>query len=208
MRSAFLGACAATALLAAAPNAGAALLLLDTFDSEALKLNQTTFANWNVTSGSVDLIGVPRFFNFYPGNGRYVDLDGSTHHTGQLSSKQSFAAGTYTLEFDLGGNDRGHAPKTTEITLGSFSEQITLSSGAGLNPFSVTFTTTGGNLVFTELGAGPSDNVGNVLDDVSLVSDVPVSGIPELTTWAMMIIGFGGVALQIRRQDRTISGSS
>jgi hypothetical protein len=206
MRSALLGAFAATALLAVAPNACAALLLLDTFDTEALKLNQTTFANWNVTSGSVDVIGVPRFFDFYPGNGRYVDLDGSTHHTGQLSSKQSFAAGTYTLEFDLGGNDRGRAPKTTQITFGSFSEQITLASAAGLNPFSVTFVTTGGNLVFTELGR--SDNVGNVLDDVSLISDVPVTGVPELASWAMMIIGFGSVALQTRRRNRAISAST
>ncbi len=30
-------------------------------------------------------------------------------------------------------------------------------------------------------------------------------GVPELATWAMMIVGFGGVALQMRRRDGAIS---
>jgi hypothetical protein len=31
------------------------------------------------------------------------------------------------------------------------------------------------------------------------------SGVPELGTWAMMIIGFGGVAVQMRRRDRAVA---
>jgi hypothetical protein len=31
------------------------------------------------------------------------------------------------------------------------------------------------------------------------------TSVPELSTWAMMIIGFGGVALQMRRRDRAIA---
>ncbi len=31
------------------------------------------------------------------------------------------------------------------------------------------------------------------------------TGIPELSTWAMMIIGFAGVGLQLRRRARTVS---
>ncbi len=31
------------------------------------------------------------------------------------------------------------------------------------------------------------------------------SGVPELSTWAMMIIGFGGVGLQMRRRERNVA---
>jgi hypothetical protein len=34
------------------------------------------------------------------------------------------------------------------------------------------------------------------------------SGVPELSTWAMMIIGFGGVGLQMRRRDRAVALSA
>jgi len=34
------------------------------------------------------------------------------------------------------------------------------------------------------------------------------SGVPELSTWAMMIIGFGGVALQMRRRERAIGATA
>ncbi len=34
------------------------------------------------------------------------------------------------------------------------------------------------------------------------------TGVPELSTWAMMIIGFGGVALQMRRRERAIGATA
>ncbi len=34
------------------------------------------------------------------------------------------------------------------------------------------------------------------------------SSVPELSTWAMMILGFGGVALQMRRRQATIAVSA
>ena len=88
------------------------VVLSDNFDSESLGLNYTGFANWNVTAGSVDLIGQPDFFDFLPGNGRYVDMDGSTNQAGRLESKASFTINpgdSYLLTFDLAGNQRNNA---------------------------------------------------------------------------------------------------
>src|SRR5579862_1829881 len=70
---------AAFALCVGAPAAHAQVYLLnDNFNTEnggVGQLNYTGFDNWNV-SGAVDLIG-NGFFDFYPGNGLYVDMNGS-----------------------------------------------------------------------------------------------------------------------------------
>ncbi len=52
-------------------------------------LNYAGFANWDVLDGFVDLIG-NGFFDLLPGNGLYVDLDGSTGDAGKLISKTTF----------------------------------------------------------------------------------------------------------------------
>jgi hypothetical protein len=65
-------------------------LLNDDFDTENSSiglLDYSRFSNWIVTRGSVDLIG-NGFYDFYPGNGLYVDLDGSTNEGGKLESKK------------------------------------------------------------------------------------------------------------------------
>ena len=83
------------------------------------------------------------------------------------------------------------------MTLGNFSQEITLAPDAGLTSQSFTFATTGGNLVFTSLSGGNA-NVGNILDNVQ------VAAVPELSTWAMMLIGFGGIGfLAYRRSKKT-----
>src|SRR6478735_771837 len=136
----------ATLLLACfAPEAHAAVLFSENFNSEGpVALNYNTFNQFNVTNGTVDLIG-NGFFDFYPSQGRYVDLDGSTNNAGVLATTKSFAAGTYTLNFLLGGSTRGDT-NTVRVSLGNFFQDISLASGAGLTNQSFTFTTaTAGN---------------------------------------------------------------
>src|SRR5262245_55198132 len=81
---------------------GSTVLLEDNFDSEneaTPVLNYDLFSNWNVTRGYVDLIG-SGLYEYYPGHGLYVDLDGSfSASAGRLESKTEFtlAAGLYEL---------------------------------------------------------------------------------------------------------------
>ena len=194
---------AAVALLAGlggAQVANAGVVFSDNFDSYAYALNWTPPANWTAPGpGTVDLIGettTGTFFDFYPGNGGYVDLDGSNNLPGTLQTIASFGAGTYTLSFDLGGNANGDVAKTTTITLGDFSQSITLDSGAPLALHSYTFTTTGGQLSFADLPGG-NQNIGNILDDVTLSTAVP-----EPATWAAMLVGFGGMGVAMRNTRR------
>jgi hypothetical protein len=195
VQTAVAGALAAATL--GVGGAGAAVVFSDNFNSYALKLDWTPPpALWTVPAGSVDLIGETTSgtdFDFYPGNGGYVDLDGSTQTAGTLETASTFAAGSYTLTFDLGGNARGNGSKTTVITLGSFTKSITLPSNAGLDVFTYKFYTTGGKLSFADLSGG-NNNIGNILDDVSLST-----GVPEPVTWALMLLGVAGIGASLRR---------
>ncbi len=172
----------------------AAIVLQDNFDAAGPgdHLSWSGDAVFTSTSppGSVDLIGVGGSFDLQPGHGSYVDLDGSTgsgnNPAGQLTSFPSFGAGTYTLTFDLAGNQRTAASQETVVSLGSFSQAFTLASNVPFTSHSLTFTTiTGGQLRFTE--TGPSDQQGNLLDNVVLTA------VPEPSTWAMMVLGFLGI---------------
>ncbi|HYM30260.1 MAG TPA: PEP-CTERM sorting domain-containing protein [Candidatus Cybelea sp.] len=182
---ALVGLAALLALGSVAP-AAAGVVFSDTFNAEnggTGALNYTGFSNWNVTQGTVDLIG-NGFFDFYPGNGLYVDMDGSTGQNGGLTSKQTFAAGSYILSFNLAGSARGDI-NTVEVKLGSLDQFITLGSSAPFNPamsFALTITTPDA-LSFTQTdsctGSPPSatchggDNIGLILDNVTLATAVP-----------------------------------
>lgn len=79
-------------VLTEAGTAQATVLLSDNFNSEnggAGTLNYAGFVNWTVSDGSVDLCG-NGFCDFLPGNGLYVDMDGSTGNAGKLTSVATF----------------------------------------------------------------------------------------------------------------------
>jgi hypothetical protein len=184
-------------------SARAGVVLSDNFDSESLGLNYTGFTNWNVTSGAVDLIGTG-FFNFYPGNGKYVDLEGSVGLLGTLASKATFAAGQYTLTFSLGGiaynPGAGYgSERETTIALGDWSTSVILPWNSGLTTQTFSFNTFGGNLVFKDLNTDFNNNVGNILDNVVLTA------VPEASTWMMMILGFFGAGFMAYRRKASAS---
>jgi hypothetical protein len=190
-----------------------AALLSDNFDSGTPTLNWAGDVVFGSTSdpsnlpapGSVDLIGsgaAGSSYDVLPGNGYYVDLDGTTGNgnlpiAGQLTSLASFGAGTYTLMFDLAGNQRVSFNQTTVVSLGSFSTSITpLAYTDPFKTYAFTFSTTGGYLQFTELG--PSNQQGNLLDNVSLSA----GGVPEPSTWAMLMLGLAGAGAMLRRRKQ------
>lgn len=195
------GSAAALIVAVCAGSAHAGVLFADDFNSYAYQLNWSPASNWTVASGSVDLIGETTSgtaYDFFPGNGGFVDLDGWTNEPGALATTQTFGPGTYTLSFQLGGNQRDDGSKTTTISLGDFSKSLSLDADAGLTTYAYTFTTkTSGQLTFADL-AGGNQNIGNILDNVSLSA----GGVPEPATWAAMLIGFGGIGAALRGSRR------
>ena len=176
----------------------------DNFNADPGALNATNFNGlWTVSQGTVDLIPVDSQFNFYPGNGEYVDLNGSSNAYGGLSTVQTFGPGTYTLTFNLGGSFGGQGmidptSKETLVNLGGFQiADITLAPNAGFTSQSFTFTTgTGGVLNFTSVPGGNA-NVGNILDNVSLTTT------PLPSTWLMLLSGFLGIGYFAYRGTKT-----
>jgi hypothetical protein len=189
--------------------AQAGIVFSDNFNSYAGQTNWVPPANWVAPPpGTVDLIGETTSgtsFDYFPGNGGFVDLNGSNGVAGTLQTITSFAAGTYTVSFDLGGNTVGpsygdNASKTTKITLGTWGTQITLAYNAPLTLYSYSFTTTGGPLTFamaSETPPFPNEYIGNILDNVR------VATAPEPSTWAMLLLGFMGIGFTAYRRKRS-----
>jgi hypothetical protein len=150
------------------------VLLSDDFNVEnqgLYQLNYHSFMNWDVVSGSVDLVGTPPFDDFLPKTqGLYVDLDGTSKAAGTLQTKQRFklVPGTYRVEFKMSGTPRpNQPPNTVAISVGDyFSESITLESFAPLQTYTRTFAVNrkgDANLRFTHSGG---DDYGNFIDDI------------------------------------------
>lgn len=198
----------AVALLSNASQSRAAVIFSDDFNSEnggvanAATLNYTGFANWTVTSGSVDLIG-NGYFDFYPGNGLYVDLHGSTQQPGSITTTQIFAPGIYNVSVLIGGNARGDVPKTSELTAGPFVGILTLNSSdpLGLAPTGNIAIYSPWQLIIADLADTGNQNIGNVIDNVSIDR---VGAIPEPSTWAMMVLGFAGLGFMTYRRRRAV----
>lgn len=182
--------------LAASASAHANLLFEDTFNAETRALN-SSLSNWTVSNGSIDVIGTG-YFDFYPGNGNYLDLDGSTRNAGRITTVTSFALNpgvTYLLSFDLGGSKRGDS-NSVNVALGNFSETFTLASSAGWQNVTRSISVLGdmsSRLSFDHAGG---DNMGLILDNVS------VTAVPEPETYALMLAGLGLMGFMVRRRVR------
>jgi hypothetical protein len=177
----------------------AGVIFQDDFNSEnggKYFLNYDNFANWTVSNGTVDIIGEKNNWDYFPTYGLYVDLDGSTSSAGVLTTKDSFAAGSYMLQFDLAGSQRdginGDYSNTVDIYLGSWHTSVTRYSADPMATFTFTFYTDGGSLVFHNQGG---DNVGAILDNVK-VSSVPIPG--TLMLLGSSLLGLAGIRRRMK----------
>lgn len=180
----------AASLLALPLSSQATTVFSDDFESDTTATNQTTFnGGWSVLSGSVDLIG-NGFFDFIPGNGKYVDLDGSSSLAGGFDKQVSLAASTkYTLSFDLAGSQRGDT-NMVDVFFGTTSANYTLNSSDPFSTYTLSFITNGAAdyQIFFKNNGG--DNIGALLDNVKVdVSAVPLPAALPLLTTALGLFG-------------------
>jgi hypothetical protein len=205
----FAGAVFALAMIGTT-GAYAGPIISDNFDSDTPQLNwegDSVFSPVPLSPAqggpSVDLVGASNGFQFLCGgaaSNNCIDLDGSTGSgndpAGEIASAVTLTAGHYHLSFTLGGNARGAADQTTVITLGDYTTMITLASGDAQTTYDLDIVSgVSGKLEFKDLG--PSDQQGNILDNITLTSAVP-----EPMTWGMLLIGFFGLGAMIRSTRR------
>jgi len=190
----------ASAILALSAGAQAAPVFSDNFDANAGELNAVP-AGWTVTGGTVDIIGSGTNWDYIPGSGKFIDLDGSTNQPGLLARSFNTIAGmTYTATFDLAGNHVVGYPDndTVAVSFGTASQSYSnFAKNQGWTTFTLNFTAaTTGSTVLSFKNSG-SDNVGLLLDNVN------VAAVPEPGEWAMMLAGLGIVGFMARRR-RTV----
>jgi hypothetical protein len=174
----------------------------------------TVFATTNFTAanaaagGNVDVIGTG-FFDLLPGNGNYIDLDGTGGIPAVFQSNAgliTLGPGDYVLSFDLAGSQRDGVNTVLVnvddgVTPGLFaSTTIVTNTFDPFTTYTLPFTLLAGadvRVSFQNL-EGP-DNQGALLDNV-VVSDAPAA-IPEPASLLLGGIGLGGLAA-VRRLRR------
>lgn len=178
--------------------ASAAPIFSDDFEGEALGLNQA-LDNWTVAPGTIDVIG-NGYFDFYPGNGNYLDMNGSTTQEATITtgSLGLVLGQTYRLTFNFGTNNNpGPFPVNLTFGLGSMAETIamlsqplpTLASAV----YDFVYDGSGDFLYFADTSGTPGDNGGPVIDNVSL------SAVP-LPAGGLLLIGALGGLVGLRRR--------
>ncbi|HEX7986311.1 MAG TPA: pyruvate-binding protein [Duganella sp.] len=190
---------AAAVLLGATVSSHAAVTIFsDNFDADKTTNNATKFVHgWTVSNGTVDVDGTGFVHNEMPGNGHYVDLDGSTMRAGVLSNSfTAGAGGVYTLSFDLAGNQRNWGTDTVEVTFGTTHQTYKIGQSEPITTRKLTFMpATSGvyGVSFHNLGG---DNRGAFLHQVT------ISAVPETDTYAMLLAGLACIGLVARRRKR------
>ena len=183
-------------------SASGAVVFFDNFNTEnggVGQLNYYDFANWTVARGSVDLIGTG-YYDLLPGNGLYVDLDGSTNQAGILETKTTFGPGQYAVSFDLAGSQRD-IYDTVTVSFGSLLQTITLGSSIPFTPYTYNVTLTApAQLVFNEWPYYNNYNNGVGGTDVGLwLDNVKVQTVPLPPSLLLLGSGLAGLGLLRRK---------
>lgn len=207
MRHGILTLVAGGALLAAWPGQ-AATLFSENFADEALafasQLNFTDFDPFTVSDGTVDFIAGSAFGITCETFG-CVDLDGSTGNSGLLSAPLSFLGGvTYTFSGWMSGNQRNGATEDVQFGIvGGVSAAVTVAPGNVFQEYGFSFTPANdlsSALFFQDQG---NDNVGAVLDRVSVTFDADDTQPPIVPLPASALLLLGGLgALRTARHAR------
>lgn len=133
--------------------------------------NWSDFDNFNVLEGCVDLHGNGHF-DVQPGNGIYIDMDGTCWDAGTIETKQTYQLvpdEQYLFEIWLAGNNRGYERDTLDITIGTvYTEQFIFESDKEFELFTRELSTSEPQDVKVTLSHYGGDNQGILVDLVRI----------------------------------------
>lgn len=189
--------------------ASAGIIFEDNFDSEAggtgaSALNYTGFTHWTVGDGTVDVVANGGWgISCAGGSGKCIDLDGSNNNAGIFSSHELLLnPGHYTLSVDISGNQRSGSD-TMRMTLGTYvSEWFALGAAAPWQTIARHFVVSATSAEYLTFFHDGGDNIGMLLDNVSLSALSPPTVTPVAEPAAMSLIGLGLIGLGLARRQR------
>lgn len=191
----------------------AGIIFEDNFDSEAgstgaSALNYTSFTHWTVGDGTVDVVANGGWGISCAGSGgKCIDLDGSNNNAGIFSSHELLLSpGNYMLSVDVSGNQRSGSD-TMRMTLGSYvNEFFVLGAATPWQTIALGFVVSASSAEYLTFFHDGGDNIGMLLDNVSLSALNSPTETPVAEPAAMSLIGLGLVGLGLaRRQRRTLN---
>jgi len=206
----FLAITAAALLLSGA--AQAAIIVNGSFESginppganfSTLGAGNANITGWTIGGGGIDWIGT-----FWEASDGLRSLDMTAITAGSIS--QSFATvigQRYVISFDIAGNPSpsgGPTLKSLDVSVNSSGLANYTFDTAGFTranmgwigkSYSFIANSTTSNLAFVSNNGFAS---GPALDNVTI-------SVPEASTWAMMIMGFGLVGTALRRRQRFVA---
>lgn len=186
MRGKLLTVSAITAALAyAAPACGANLVTNGGFETGSL-------SGWTI-SGNMSFFTVDNMAH----SGSFAGRFGPAGSVGTLSQTLSTVAGqTYTISFWL--EDDGGTPSSFEAAFGG-NELVALSNPNAFDYTLYSYSLTASSASTLLSFSFRQDPAYFHLDDVS----VSPTGVPEPSTWAMMILGLGAAGLALRQRKKS-----
>jgi len=208
LKKILVGAAFAAATTLGATAANAVTIINGSFETGVNPGSFTTIGNgdstsifgWTVGGLGVDYIG--SYWQAADGD-RSIDLSGNDKGSISQMLTGLTVGQTYQVMFALAGNPDGGASTKVAVASDGGSQSSVFFFPQGSNThqnmgwtnqvFTFKATGTTANLTFS---ATQFDAYGPALDNVS------ISAVPEPATWAMMIIGFGGVGSMLRSTRR------
>ncbi len=159
------------------------------------QFNTTTAGVFTATTGNVDLIGDGGNYDFYPGNGKYIDLNGNTK--GDISSSIFTLAAPGTLSFDYGANGAGDFNVYFGNTLLTLTP-ISAVQGGALQNYSTSVAAGSGAVRFESLTTGFG---GAVLDNIVLSApdSFTAAAVPEPSDFVGTVFALGSVVALKRK---------
>ena len=172
----------------------------------------TVDADTRYTAGEPQRLSAENYAGPSPDGGNFVALDGDTGFNGYLTQTISglTVGKAYKLSFYWAGtqlsNRSGDTTERLEVGFGPDSFTTATIGGpthyfAGWFGVDHTFVASSTSQVLSFLSIGTP----NGLPPVALLDGVSLSAVPEASTWAMLIAGFGLVGAAARRRNRAVA---
>ena len=162
--------------------------------------NNGSVGQWTNTNGDAIEVGNSAIYGLPCFSGsvcQNLEVNANTFDTVSQTLTGLVVGQTYNLSWAYGGRTGG-GPQALNVSFGgTLLTQNTGSLGAWtINAFSVLATSSSETLTFSALDLGGLPSYGNEITNVSF------SAVPEPMSWAMMLLGFGGLGAVVRNRRK------